>query len=112
MQNISKNGTPEQQQRAKATLKGLAEGVLSLLVGSLVSGVQTKWLVWFTRGSMLYQKSQVDQSTGTPRIGSNQTINITIQAGAFMGSQQDARKYASLIMGAWRDVQSSNGVMA
>ena len=112
MQNISKNGTPEQQQRAKATLKGLAEGGAFASGGFTGVGGTNEVAGVVHKGEYVIPKSQVDQSTGTPRIGSNQTINITIQAGAFMGSQQDARKYASLIMGAWRDVQSSNGVMA
>ena len=41
---------------------------------------------------------------------SNVTINVN--AGAFMGSQQDARKYAQMIMSAWQDLQSAKGIPA
>lgn len=41
--------------------------------------------------------------------GAGQTINITVQAGAFMGSQQDARKYAMQILDSLKDVAASKG---
>lgn len=40
------------------------------------------------------------------------SVNITVQAGAFMGSQQDARKYAKMIMDAYKDLMAGSGVMA
>lgn len=40
----------------------------------------------------------------------NMNINITVKAGAFMGSQQDARKYAQQILNAMQDLATSNGM--
>jgi len=62
------------------------------------------------KGEYVIPKKQVDQTTGQPKLGG--TVNITIQAGAFMGSQQEARKYAKMIMEAWGDLQSSGRVTA
>ena len=42
--------------------------------------------------------------------GGSSTINITVQAGAFMGSQQDARSYAMVIAGALKDIASSRAM--
>jgi tape measure domain-containing protein len=40
------------------------------------------------------------------------TINITIQAGAFLGSQMEARKFATMIMDAYQDAQAMKGATA
>lgn len=112
LQNLSKNGTPEQRERAKITLKKLAE-TGSFATGGFTGVGNVNDIAGIVhKGEYVVPKSQVDQSTGTPKIGSNQTFNITIQAGAYMGNQQDARKYAQMIMDAWNDLQSSRGVMA
>ncbi|CAB4151935.1 hypothetical protein UFOVP585_43 [uncultured Caudovirales phage] len=62
------------------------------------------------KGEYVVPQSQVDQTTGMPKIGGQNTVNITVQAGAFMGSKQDAREYARLIMEAMRDVASSKNM--
>lgn len=50
--------------------------------------------------------SKVTPTNSLPGGGS--TINITVQAGAFMGSQSDARKYAMVIADALKDIAGSN----
>lgn len=49
-----------------------------------------------------------------PRVNTNNsaTINITVQAGAFMGNPADARKYARLIADALKDVAGAKGQTA
>lgn len=42
--------------------------------------------------------------------GAGPSINININAQAFMGSQQDARKFAEMIMNAWGDLQGARGM--
>lgn len=41
------------------------------------------------------------------KSNSMQTVNISINAGAYMGSQQDARRYAQMIINAMGDIASS-----
>lgn len=59
------------------------------------------------KGEYVVPKQHVDQSRGVPKMGGGQ-LNITIQAGAFMGSQQDARKYAEMIFRAYADLVKAN----
>lgn len=40
------------------------------------------------------------------------TINISVNAGAYMGSQQDARRYAQMILNALKDIASARGTTA
>lgn len=47
-------------------------------------------------------------SRGTSQMGG--TVNITVQAGAYMGNRQDARKYAQMIYDNLKDVAQSNGM--
>lgn len=65
------------------------------------------------RGEYVLRKDQVDQSTGRPKTDvvkqPSDSINITIQAGAFMGTQMEARKYAMMIMSAYKDAMSAKG---
>ena len=42
--------------------------------------------------------------------GAPASVNISINAGAYMGSQQDARRYASLILGAIQDIATSKNL--
>ena len=62
------------------------------------------------KGEFVVPQSQVDQSTGLPKIGGQTTINLTVQAGAFMGSKQDAREYARLILDAMKDIASAKNM--
>jgi phage-related protein len=64
------------------------------------------------KGEYVLPQSAVDQSTGMPKInlggggGGNTTINISVNAGAYMGNQNEARKYAMLIMQSLQDIAS------
>lgn len=60
------------------------------------------------KGEYVLPQSQVNQSTGMPNIGN--TINVTIQAGALMGSDVEARKFASLILQHMKDAASSKNM--
>lgn len=57
------------------------------------------------------QETFVPRQTGTivpnNKSQEDKPMNITIQAGAFMGSQQDARRFAEMIMNAYKDLQGS-----
>lgn len=68
------------------------------------------------RGEYVLRKDQVDQRTGMPKTNDikqqSDSVHITIQAGAFMGTQMEARKYAMMIMSAYKDAMSAKkGVM-
>lgn len=57
------------------------------------------------KGEYVLPQSMVDQSTGTPKMGTaHPNINITLQAGAFMGSDIEARKFAKEILIHMRDL--------
>lgn len=53
------------------------------------------------KGSQIIPNNKINQQT--PQI------NITVSAGAFMGSKQDARKYAMMIMDAYNTAMSAKG---
>lgn len=57
-------------------------------------------------GGKIINDTDLARMGSKPTTQQNQTVNITVQAGAFMGSQQDARQYAQMIMDAWNDLQS------
>lgn len=59
------------------------------------------------RGEYVIPKSGVDQRTGMPKGGGG--VNITIQAGAFMGSEVEARKFANSILSHLKDIAASKG---
>lgn len=58
-------------------------------------------------GPELFTPTTGGKITPSEKVGGGQTINITIQAGAYMGSQQDARRYAQMIINAMSDIASS-----
>lgn len=63
------------------------------------------------RGPELFVPNKSGSIVPNHQMGGG-TVNITVQAGAFMGSQQDARKYAKMIMDAYKDLMAGSGVMA
>lgn len=113
LEKLAREGTPDQRARAKQQLAagvGLASGTDYWRGGSVVVGEQGREIVNLPRGSEVVPSHKVDNA-----MGGGQPINITIQAGAYMGNQQDARKYAKMIVDAYKDVQSmrgQNGVFA
>lgn len=86
------------------TVKGLlgfaSGGYTGAGAANAVAGVVHK-------GEYVLPRNAVDQSTGLPKSDGGGSMNITIQAGAFMGSQQDARRFAEHIMNAYKDLQGS-----
>lgn len=80
-----------------------AEGVRNFGGGVALVGEKGPEVVTLPQGSNVYSNKD---SKGM--LGSG-AVNITIQAGAFMGNQQDARKYAEMIFRAYKDLQASRG---
>lgn len=108
--------SPEVQARARAQIKALAA---SGQFDNMATGGPVMAGVPYTVGEQ-GRETFVPSQNGTI-LTNNQSkglgggtvyLNITIQAGAFMGSRQETRKYAELIMDAWKDVQMSRGVYA
>lgn len=60
------------------------------------------------KGEYVIPKSQVDQRTGTPRIGSS--INLSVNVGTYVGSPMEKRRLASELFKAFQDVAIQNGV--
>ncbi len=85
-------------------IPGFASGVTNFSGGLALVGEQGPEVVALPRGSSVIPNNQIG-SVG----GGGGTINITVQAGAFMGSQQDARKYAMQILDSLKDVAASKG---
>lgn len=102
---LTKSGTAEQKKRAwKAINAGYATG------GFTGQGMANEVAGVVHKGEYVIPKDGVDQNTGMPKMGSAQNINVTVQAGAFMGNKQDARKYAQMIFESLKDVAQSNGM--
>jgi hypothetical protein len=108
LENLVRTGTPQQRATAAEQLrKGTAAG--SFAVGGFTGrGSMNDVAGIVHKGEYVLPQSQVNQNTGQPKV-SGSTINITVQAGAFMGSQQDARRYAQQIADALKDVAKMNG---
>jgi len=86
-------------------IPGFATGVTNFGGGLALVGEQGPEVVALPRGANVIPNDQIG-SMG----GGGSTINITVQAGAFMGSQQDARQYAMVIAGALKDIASSRAM--
>lgn len=61
------------------------------------------------QGKEVFIPTQSGKIVPNHEIGGGGQINITVQAGAFMGSQQDAREYAMRIAEALKDVAGMKG---
>lgn len=72
--------------------------------GNAIVGERGPEMVTLPRGSKIHPANETSKM-----MGGQTTINITVQAGAFMGSQQDARRYAQQIAEALKDVAAMNG---
>lgn len=107
MQRLLKSGTPAQKKRAKnffaKKAAGFAEG------GFTGRGGTSEFAGVVHKGEYVLPKQMVDQNTGTPKVGSSPTINININAGAYMGSRQEARRYAEQIANALKDTALMKG---
>lgn len=114
LQGLINSGTNEQWARAVNTAAGLGLKITGAPAqfatgGFTGQGGSNEVAGIVHKGEYVLPQNMVNQSTGTPKIG--ETINISINAGAFMGSQQDARRYAKYIMDAYKDLMSAQGVV-
>lgn len=82
-------------------IPGFASGIRDFGGGVAMVGENGPEKVLLPKGSSVMPAS---------RSGNNGTINITVQAGAYMGNKQDARRYAQEIFNALKDVAQSNGM--
>jgi hypothetical protein len=95
---------------SKLHVPGFAEGGFTGSGGiNDVAGVVHK-------GEYVLPQSAVDQSTGMPKImmggggGGSTVINISVNAGAYMGNQNDARKYAMEVFKSLQDIAASRNM--
>lgn len=82
-------------------LPRFAAGVRDFSGGSALVGENGPERVYLPKGSSVLPHS---------RSGGGGSVNITVQAGAYMGNKQDARKYAQMIFESLKDVAQSNGM--
>ena len=61
------------------------------------------------KGEYVIPKGGVDQSTGLPKMGGS-NVNITIQAGALMGNDVEARKFAQVIINHMKELAGSKNL--
>lgn len=85
-------------------IPGFAQGTNYAPGGAAIVGERGPELVNLPRGSKVTPNNQFKSG--------NQTVNITVQAGAFMGNPADARKYAQLIAEALKDVAGAKNMTA
>lgn len=93
--------SPEVQAAARKALAGLygstGGGGGFALGGFTGSGPANEVAGVVHKGEYVLPQSQVNQSTGQPNLSGN-SVNITIQTGALMGSDVEARKFAMIIL--------------
>lgn len=82
-----------------------ASGTNSARGGMALVGERGPELVSLPRGSKVYRNDETQKM-----MGGNTTINISVNAGAYMGSQIDARVYARKILEALSEVAGMKGV--
>lgn len=87
-----------------STIPYLASGTRNFGGGMAIVGERGPELVSLPRGSNVYSSNESKQ------MMNQAPINITIQAGAFMGTQMDARKFALYIQQALEDAQTAKGM--
>lgn len=90
------------------SLAGNATGTDFWKGGLSMVGEQGPEVVAMPRGSKVIPNNSLNKLGG----GGVSPINITVQAGAFMGSQQDARNFAIQIANALKDYAKMNGTTA
>lgn len=85
----------------KIRLPRFAEGVQNFGGGAAIVGERGPEVVQLPRGSNVIPNHE---------LGGKTEVNITIQAGAFMGSQSDARKLAMMVIEAARDIAGTKNM--
>lgn len=110
LENLARNGTPTQQATAREQLrKGMAAGTFASGTDFFRGGMATI----NERGAenvILPRGSKVIPADKSARMnGEGGVINININAGAFTGSRQDARRHAETILEAIEDIRKMRG---
>lgn len=89
----------------RGIIPGFATGVQNFRGGLAVVGEEGPELVNLPRGSDVIPNNQITNGGGS-------TVNITIQAGVMTGTDSDMRQLASMVVGAIKDIASSQGTTA
>lgn len=110
LQKLALNGTPEQQARAKSALRGLATGGSFATGGFTGTGGANEVAGIVHKGEYVVPKNQVDQSTGQPKMGGSQTINLNVNVGMYAGTEIEKRKMAKTLLKAMQDMAASQGI--
>lgn len=106
LERIVKTGTASERKRAQAQLdKGIAAGTFAS-GGFTGRGGTNEFAGIVHKGEYVLPQSQVDQTTGTPKMGST-TINITVPM--MTGGATERRKVARLLIKDLQDIASMNG---
>lgn len=109
LRDLSNNGTPEQKQRAKDTLRKLAEGGAfaggtSFAPGGLsLVGEHGAELVNLPKGSQVIPNNKVGQHLGGQ-------LNISVNVGVYAGTEMEKRKLAAELFKSLQDVAGMRGV--
>jgi len=94
--NLSKNGDSAQKARANALLaKGYASG------GYTGAGAVDEVAGVVHKGEYVIPKSNVDQTTGTPKASGNTTINLNVNVGMYAGMPVEKREIA---LDMWKEI--------
>lgn len=88
----------------KVSLPRFASGVTNFSGGLAVVGERGKEVVSLPAGSSVTPNHALGQ------IGGGSTVNITVQAGAYMGNPADAREYARLVVENIKDIASAKSM--
>lgn len=121
--NLSSDDSVRKMQRAAAEARAAGDTARAAQIAKQINAIagqraeggpvlaNNSYLVG-EKGPEIFTPNRSGGITPNHQMGGGGTVNITVQAGAFMGSQQDARKYAKMIMDAYKDLMAGSGVMA
>lgn len=108
--NLIRNGTPEQQKRARESARRL--GLPGYATGGFTGvGAMNDIAGIVHKGEYVVPRSQVNQNTGTPNIKTNSSpISITVSVGVYTGSDIEMRKLTDKIVQTVREIASARGM--
>lgn len=111
LQNLTRTGTPAQKKRAQSQLNKMNStgggGGGFALGGYTGRGGANEVAGVVHKGEYVLPKPLVDQNTGTPKMGGNTTINITVPM--LTGSANERRKVARMLIKDIQDIAQMNG---
>ena len=107
LERIVATGNKTERARAQAQLdKGIAAGTFAS-GGFTGRGGMNEPAGIVHKGEYVVPKNQVDQTTGTPKMSGNTTINISVPM--MTGSATERRKVARMLIKDLQDIASMNG---